>query len=51
MRRIGHLTILAADHILGNGVQGYYDLTADRCQLESNPDDAHAALSTRCSCA
>ena len=34
-------------HIWGNGVQGYYEVTADRCQLESTPDYSHAALMHR----
>jgi hypothetical protein len=33
-----------ACHIWGNGVQGYYEVTADRCQLESTPDYSHVAL-------
>jgi hypothetical protein len=36
-----------ACHIWGNGVQGYYEVTADRYQLESTPDYPHAALMHR----
>jgi hypothetical protein len=36
-----------ACHIWGNGVQGYYEVTADRCQLESTPDYSHVALMHR----
>ena len=36
-----------ACHIWGNGVQGYYEVTADRCQLESTPDYPHAAIMHR----
>ena len=36
-----------ACHIWGNGVQGYYEVTADRHQLESTPDYPHAALMHR----
>jgi hypothetical protein len=47
LRRYALSESLGGARSWGNGVQGYYEVTADRCQLESTPDYSHAALMHR----